>query len=86
MDREVGIFETKTHLSALLARVARGERFTITRRGKPVAELIPPAGGHDMSRHAEAVQTLDRVRGHLRDQGVHFAVSEIKGWVNEGRP
>lgn len=86
MDRQIGIFETKTHLSALLDRVARGERFTITRRGKPVAELIPPAGGHDMSRHAEAVQALGRVREHLREQGVHFTVGEIKEWINEGRP
>ncbi len=33
----VGAFEAKTHLSDLLDRVERGERFTITRHGKPVA-------------------------------------------------
>lgn len=86
MHRQIGIFETKTHLSALLDRVARGERFTITRRGKPVAELIPPAGRRDMSRHAEAVRALDRIRGQLREQGVHFTAREIKEWINEGRP
>ena len=39
--REVGAFEAKTHLSELLAAVEAGEMITITRRGKPVAELRP---------------------------------------------
>ena len=39
----VGAFEAKTHLAALLDRVATGERITITRRGAPVAMLVPVA-------------------------------------------
>ncbi len=38
---EVGIFETKTHLSEMVQRVLAGERFIITRRGVRVAELRP---------------------------------------------
>lgn len=38
---EVGAFDAKTHLSALLQRVQAGERFFITRHGKRVAELRP---------------------------------------------
>ena len=41
MESSVGSFEAKTHLPALLERVARGERITITKRGKPVAKLVP---------------------------------------------
>jgi prevent-host-death family protein len=37
----VGAFEAKTHLASLLQRVARGESFTITRHGAPVAQLVP---------------------------------------------
>ena len=37
----IGAFDAKTHLSALLERVAKGERFTITRHGTPVALLVP---------------------------------------------
>lgn len=37
----VGAYEAKTHLPALLARVERGERVTITRHGRPIALLIP---------------------------------------------
>ena len=38
---EIGAYEAKTHLPKLLARVAKGERFVITRHGTPVAELGP---------------------------------------------
>jgi prevent-host-death family protein len=37
----IGAFEAKTHLSSLLDRVERGERVTITKRGRPVAMLVP---------------------------------------------
>ena len=39
----VGAYEAKTRLPELLGRVSRGERFTITKHGRPVAELTPPA-------------------------------------------
>ena len=38
---EVGAFEAKTHLSALLKRVSQGQEVLIRRRGKPVAKLVP---------------------------------------------
>lgn len=38
----VGSFEAKTHLTQLLERAKHGESIVITRRGKPVAMLVPP--------------------------------------------
>ena len=38
----VGTFHAKTHLTELLERVAKGEKVVITKRGKPVAMLVPP--------------------------------------------
>ena len=38
---EISVFEAKTNLPRLLKRVQAGERFVITRYGRPVAELIP---------------------------------------------
>lgn len=35
------IHETKTQLSALLARVNQGESFIIAKAGKPIARLVP---------------------------------------------
>ena len=37
----VNIHEAKTHLSRLLAKVARGDEVIIARGGKPVARLVP---------------------------------------------
>jgi len=65
MARQVGAFEAKTHLSQLLAAVQRGERVTITRRGKPVAVLVPP----EEDRRADAaalVAELGAVRARTR--------------------
>jgi prevent-host-death family protein len=41
----VGTFHAKTHLSELLECVAKGEKVVITKRGKPVAMLVPPETG-----------------------------------------
>ena len=41
----IGAFEAKTHLSKLLDRAARGTRFVITKRGRPVAQLVPYVEG-----------------------------------------
>jgi prevent-host-death family protein len=37
----VGAYEAKGHFSQLLERVAKGERITITKRGKAIAVLVP---------------------------------------------
>ena len=37
--KTVGIFDAKTHLSALVEQVERGEEVTITRHGRAVARL-----------------------------------------------
>ena len=37
----VNIHEAKTHLSRLLARVAKGEEVVIAKAGRPLARLIP---------------------------------------------
>jgi prevent-host-death family protein len=73
----VGAFEAKTHLSSLLERVAKGEAFTITRHGKPVAQLVPVERRNpDRIRAAikrmkeiAAVQTLGGDWREFRDAG-----------------
>lgn len=57
----VGAFEAKTHLSALLERVARGEEILITRHGKAVARLVPAAAA-DRARADLAVSRLKEIR------------------------
>lgn len=41
MREEIGSYDAKTKLPEILRRVEAGETFTITKRGKPVADLIP---------------------------------------------
>lgn len=41
--KQVGTLEAKTQFSKLLLEVENGQRFQITRHGKPIAELIPAA-------------------------------------------
>jgi prevent-host-death family protein len=74
----VGAFEAKTHLSALLDRVAAGEEVVITRHGKPAARLVAPDCA-DRARAHEAFAKLKELRKgttlgslswkELRDQG-----------------
>ena len=39
--KTVGIFEAKTHFSALIDRVLEGEEVLVTRKGVPVARILP---------------------------------------------
>ena len=58
--REVGAFEAKNRLGALLDQVERGEEIVITRRGKPVAKLVPAGSGFDRAKARRAVAGLLR--------------------------
>ena len=51
MLNEVGTCEAKTRLSELIREVQTGQRFIITNRGEPVAQLVPidRAAGRDVA-------------------------------------
>ena len=59
--KTVGAFEAKTHLSQLLDEVEKGETITITRRGVPVAVLMPPNGRRKRS-VAEVIESINAFR------------------------
>jgi prevent-host-death family protein len=69
---EIGAYEAKTHLPQLLERVLRGERFVITRHGKPVAELAPYAG-HDRDAAQRTVAEMRALRRSLEKRGFTLA-------------
>lgn len=62
---EIGAFEAKNKLSALLDRVARGDEVVITRRGRPVAKLVPIDAGRDDTRTKSAVEGLRAIAAGL---------------------
>ncbi len=57
MPSEIGAYEAKTHLPALLQRVERGEQFIITKHGRAIARLVP-IGRSGPDRRREAVERL----------------------------
>ena len=65
----IGAYDAKTHLPKLLERVEKGERFVITRHGRPVAELIPVAA-RDKAAIARAIAEVRAVRQRLARRGV----------------
>jgi prevent-host-death family protein len=80
MLSSVGAYQAKTHLAELLDRVERGERITITRHGRPVAVLVPPAGIPDVTVD-EAIDALRSFRStHSLGPGV-----TIRDLIEEGR-
>ncbi len=76
---EVGAYEAKTHLAQLLKRVSRGERFTITKHGVPVAVLLP-AVTSDARPVAETIAGLRRLRAAHRLDGLR-----LRDMIDEGR-
>jgi prevent-host-death family protein len=78
--REIGAFDAKTKLSEILRKVDQGERFTITVRGRPVANLVPVAPDRSAEKVAAAVKALlnfPRIEGVSGDT--------VLEWIREGR-
>ena len=59
---QVTVAEAKTQLSSLLDAVEAGEAVVITRRGKPIAELVPRCSVRDL------LPQLATLRGSLPEQ------------------
>ena len=67
----VGAFEAKTHLSALLDKVAGGEEVVITKHGKPVARLVSIVHA-DSKRVNEAFERLKALRKGTTLEGLSW--------------
>jgi prevent-host-death family protein len=53
MHKEIGSYDAKTKLPEILRRVAAGETYTITNRGKAIADLIPSkSSGREKAKQA----------------------------------
>ncbi|MDD2902500.1 MAG: type II toxin-antitoxin system prevent-host-death family antitoxin [Syntrophales bacterium] len=76
---EIGAYEAKTHLPRLLDRVMAGEEITITRRGVPVAVLVPVKKRNETEIQA-AIEGIMRLR-----QGPGLSQAEIRQLIEEGR-
>jgi prevent-host-death family protein len=80
MYTEIGAFAAKTKLSEILRKVDQGERFTITVRGRAVANLVPATTDRSAAKVAKAVEGLlsfPRIEGVSGDT--------VLEWIREGR-
>ena len=76
----VGAFDAKTHLSALLDRVARGESITITRHGVPAAMLVPVGESGRKLTHEEIVEGMRALRRRVKP-----GTMTVREMAREGR-
>lgn len=78
--KEIGAFEAKNKFGQLLDWVEAGDEVVITRRGKVVARLVPPAASIDPE---VALAAAARIRARRR--GVTLGGSKLEDLVAEGR-
>ena len=76
----LGVFEAKNHLTALLDDVEEGDEVLITRRGKPVARLVPAESGFDRAKARKAAEGL-----RAASKGQTLGGLSLKDLVGEGR-
>ena len=75
---QIGAFDAKTRLSEILRKVEQGERFTITVRGRAVADLVPAQSKVKHDRE----DALERLM-NPPIQGV--SGDTVLEWIREGR-
>lgn len=80
MKIEIGAYEAKTKLPELLRQVQSGKRFTITNRGKAVADLVPSQA--QVLRDPAAA--IDKFLALMRRDPVRARV-DIQATIKEGR-
>jgi prevent-host-death family protein len=78
--KEVGLFDAKTRLSALVARVQRGEEIIITKHGSPVARLVPAVKPARPPDPREAVARIRELR-----RGLMLGKISLRSLIEEGR-
>jgi prevent-host-death family protein len=83
---EIGAFEAKTRLSELLRKVEQGERFTITVRGRAVADLVPAQSGAPALSGKKTAEEVEAACQRLLHPGIRGIPGEtVLEWIREGR-
>ncbi|MCL2067513.1 MAG: type II toxin-antitoxin system prevent-host-death family antitoxin [Treponema sp.] len=80
-NQQIGTFEAKTHFSQIIEKVESGADFIITRRGKPVAKIIPFKQEKEMT-FKEAIEKFKEFRKLYRGEPGSFNIREA---IEDGR-
>jgi prevent-host-death family protein len=68
----VNIADLKNNLSAWLEQVRNGEELVVKDRNKPIARVMPLAGGEDLDAEEEALVAAGLMRLPLREKNNDF--------------
>ena len=79
MKIEIGSYAAKTKLPELLRQVKTGKSFTITNRGKAIADLVPSEG----VRAKDRVVAAEKLKAFMRADPVRGV--NIKQLIEAGR-
>ncbi len=75
----VSAFDAKTHLSKLLQNVEEGHIITITKRGRPVAKIVPFSDDKNVVGKKELLKQFDEIRQKVKGK------VNVKSYIAEGR-
>jgi prevent-host-death family protein len=83
MKKIVGCFEAKTNFNKIINNIVNGEEIVVTKRGKPVAKIIPI----DKSIDTERVKnTFLRLNNLAKEMNLgKFYWEELKSYRDEGK-
>jgi prevent-host-death family protein len=80
MKTEIGAYDAKTRLPELLRQVQDGKRFTITNRGKAVADLVPT----ESRESADPAAAIDKFIAFMKANPVRARL-DVKAMIEDGR-
>ena len=80
---EIGSFDAKNKLSELLTKAERGEEIVITRRGRPVAKLVPVSSGRNVKNAREAMHDIRTLAQQMKLGSFNW--DEWKNYRDRGR-
>ena len=80
MEKQVALRDANQHFAQYVRAVERGEAFVITRRGRPVARLVPIVAGRRAltpEQQAARERALERMRKGWDLDGLKFNRDEL---------
>lgn len=83
MKKIVGCFEAKTNFNKIINNLVNGEEVVVTKRGKPVAKIIPIDKSINFERVNNAFLRLDNLAKEM-NLG-KFNWEELKSYRDEGK-
>jgi len=77
MKNSIGSFEAKTKFATLIKRASKGEEIVITKRGEPIAKIVPITYNQNL---VSSKTTIDRLKSLAKE--LELGKFQWSGWKN----